>query len=52
MNHLEPYDFKACLDELLPQALDIRRSLHQHPELAFQEEQTAERIRRQLAAWG
>lgn len=52
MSHLGSDRFKARLEELLPQALEIRRSLHTHPELAFREEQTSALIRRQLTAWG
>lgn len=37
--------------ELFPVIRDLRRELHQHPELSFEEEGTAERIRRFLSEY-
>jgi amidohydrolase len=56
MNTRLPSDVVAAL---LPETLsssdsmaEIRRDLHAHPELCFQEERTAELVARQLQAWG
>src|SRR6266571_283720 len=32
--------------------IDFRRDMHAHPELAFEETRTSERVAQQLAAWG
>ena len=36
----------------LKNLIDIRRHLHQHPELSFQEYQTCQFVQQQLSAWG
>ncbi len=38
--------------QLLPQLVTWRRQLHQHPELGFQEQQTAAFITQKLTEWG
>ena len=40
---------KTLAEELYPEILEIRRHLHMHPELSFQEHQTAEFISKTLA---
>ncbi|MEE4198750.1 MAG: M20 family metallopeptidase [Bacteroidales bacterium] len=39
-------------DKLFPQVVDIRRHLHQYPELSFQEVETAQYISNLLTKWG
>lgn len=34
-------DIKTLADELFPEVVRLRRTIHQHPELAFEEEETA-----------
>lgn len=43
---------RADIRTLQPQLVEWRRHLHQHPELGFQEQLTAEFIARQLRNWG
>ena len=38
--------------ELLPQIIKIRRSIHQNPELSFQEYETSKHIKSVLTDWG
>lgn len=38
-------------NELLKQSVELRHWFHRHPELTWQEENTASRIRQQLTAW-
>lgn len=43
---------KAALESILPKLKEIRHHLHQNPELAFQEYETASFIEKQLRDWG
>ncbi|NBT92563.1 MAG: amidohydrolase, partial [Betaproteobacteria bacterium] len=43
------------IDEILadaPAIAAVRRDLHAHPELCFQEQRTADVVAQQLSAWG
>ena len=46
---------KSDIDELVPDLIAMRRDLHEHPELAFEELRTsgivAQRLRSRPAAW-
>jgi amidohydrolase len=42
---------KASAKRLLPSIIDIRRDLHQHPELSFEEKRTSESIKTFLAKY-
>jgi len=44
--------FLSLSESLFPQAVDIRRHLHRHPELSFQEFETSAFIRKQLTEMG
>jgi len=37
-------DLRPLLDKLLPDLVDFRRDLHQHPECSYREERTAARV--------
>lgn len=52
MNREWTQQLKQQLRENLPGALALRRQLHQHPERAFQEYQTSQKIREHLARLG
>lgn len=39
-----PDSLRAVVAEVLPTVLDLRRAIHRHPELAYEEYQTTERI--------
>jgi amidohydrolase len=43
---------KSDLDELLPDLIAMRRDLHEHPELAFEEERTSGIVARRLRTLG
>lgn len=51
-NFIVPENIRAISDRMLPQMLQDRHYLHQHPELSFQEENTSKYIRDQLTALG
>ena len=38
----------TCIQEILPELVDIRHDLHAHPELGYQETRTSEVIKREL----
>lgn len=42
----------SVMKELEPEYIKIRRYLHQHPELSFEEKNTTEFIKKELAAYG
>ena len=41
-------DLRPLLDKLLPDLIDFRRDLHQHPECSYREERTAARVLERL----
>lgn len=43
---------KILSDQFLDEIIDIRRRLHQYPELSFREYQTSDTIRKYLDLWG
>ena len=40
------------IESILPEIIEFRHELHQHPEIRFEERWTSERIVKQLNAWG
>lgn len=48
----DSFDYGATIDELMPGVIADRRHLHQHPELAFHEFETAAFVAERLAALG
>ena len=48
----DSFDYRATIDEMMPGVIADRRHLHQHPELAFQEVQTAAFVAERLQALG
>ena len=44
--------FVNAVRETLPRAIEIRRDLHRHPEIAYEEFRTCELIQRELASMG
>ncbi|TNC36509.1 amidohydrolase [Mumia zhuanghuii] len=47
-----PADLVAAVDALVPDLLDVRRDLHAHPELSWQEERTTDVVARWLDKFG
>jgi metal-dependent amidase/aminoacylase/carboxypeptidase family protein len=43
---------KSRAESIGPEIIDIRRDLHRHPELSFQEHRTSEKISQILTGWG
>ncbi|MCB0644571.1 MAG: amidohydrolase, partial [Phaeodactylibacter sp.] len=43
---------KTLAESIFPEVIDIRRHLHQHPELSFQETQTGRYIAQKLQEFG
>lgn len=48
----DSFDYGATIDEMMPGVIADRRHLHQHPELAFHEYETAAFVAERLAALG
>ena len=48
----DSFDYRAAIDEMMPGVIADRRHLHQHPELAFHEFETAAFITERLQALG
>lgn len=48
----DSYDYQATIDEMMPGVIADRRHLHQHPELSFQEFETAAFVTERLEALG
>lgn len=48
----DSYDYRATIDEMMPGVIADRRHLHQHPEMAFHEFETAAFVADRLAALG
>ncbi|HET9661308.1 MAG TPA: M20 family metallopeptidase [Thermomicrobiales bacterium] len=48
----DSFDYRATIDEMMPGVIADRRHLHQHPELAFQEHETAAFVADRLASLG
>jgi amidohydrolase len=48
----DSFDYRATIDEIMPGVVADRRHLHQHPELAFQEYETAAFVAERLASLG
>lgn len=45
-------DIRSAVNSHLPAVIDIRRDLHQHPEIMFEEKRTSSVVARELAALG
>ncbi len=48
----EPRDLAAAVAAAMPRLVALRRDLHQHPELSFQEHRTAQVVAERLRAAG
>jgi amidohydrolase len=49
---INPADIKRLAGEFLPDVVTVRRHLHAHPELSFQEFETSAYIQSKLTEWG
>ncbi|QQX88743.1 amidohydrolase [Cupriavidus necator] len=52
MNQAPLADLHQSIQTLSPEFVEIRRKIHAHPELAFEERQTSDLVAGRLAAWG
>ena len=52
MTHATVADLRQSIQTLSPEFVEIRRKIHAHPELAFEERQTSDLVAESLAAWG
>ena len=52
MSDFEPDRLKAEIDELVPGMVALRRDLHEHPELAFEEIRTSGIVTQRLRTLG
>jgi amidohydrolase len=49
---INPNDIKALAGKFLPDVVEVRRHMHAHPELSFQEFETSAYIQSKLTEWG
>ncbi|MGX6567354.1 Metal-dependent amidase/aminoacylase/carboxypeptidase [Cupriavidus necator] len=52
MNQAPLAELHQSIQTLSPEFVEIRRKIHAHPELAFEERQTSDLVAGRLAAWG